>query len=744
MENPPDPPASHTSPRPDEPLQDRLDSWKEIAGFLQRDVRTVQRWEKQTGLPVHRHADSHLRTAYAYRSELEAWWRTYRTNAEAVGAGADVVADRGGWRRDPRIAGASVLALSAVIVLGLLLKGRNEPAETVSPVADLARIPVLLADFDNQTGEAGLDLIARDEVARELTRHEALRLVPPERVAKLLRLTKRDRTARVTREVGRELALRDGAVRFVVAGRVRRINQSYSVALELIDSEEGGVRASDERRVTKEEELAVALRQEADQFARRLVEAAAASPPAVRHLEEVTTSSLTAAKQYSEAVRAGFHGQWDASELLARQAIAADPEFAAGYAWLARTLRNQGHPVSECLPLARRAVALTSGIERENYFISGTLFEMQEDLTKALGAYEALLRVEPRDTLALDLLISGYSRAGRFETAVEHAVARAEMQPDDFYANFRAAHALMTWQSDRRRADPFLARAQSLLTTRVGVERPTWKAWLRLLPVFERWRTNDPQAARELLAPLEAELSRTVGRERDALATAVGSSYLALGMLGRAERAFRFASAPVRQISLALLGLTFGEEAKARELLQEIPSAGSERPAFFAAAGLLAEAKTGLVSSVGSDYREGIQAVTRGIIAERRGHTEEAVQWLRRGVDLLRASGEPEYFLGVGKLATILVPRGGEPRAVRLLEDAVQQRPRTYGSIWWAGGPWTQTAAQLLALYERRGQRAEAQQLRTTLRTILEYADHDHPLVHAIGSALSGTQQARH
>src|ERR671919_2049075 len=117
MENPPDPPASHTSPRPDEPLQDRLDSWKEIAGFLQRDVRTVQRWEKQTGLPVHRHADSHLRTAYAYRSELEAWWRTYRTNAEAVGAGADVGADRRGWRRDSRIAGASVLALSAVIVL---------------------------------------------------------------------------------------------------------------------------------------------------------------------------------------------------------------------------------------------------------------------------------------------------------------------------------------------------------------------------------------------------------------------------------------------------------------------------------------------------------------------------------------------------------------------------------------------------------------------------------------------------
>jgi hypothetical protein len=69
------------------PSDDRLDSWKEIAAFLHRDVRTVQRWEKQSGLPVHRPADSRLRTAYAFRSELEAWWRAQ--NVTTVGAGRD-------------------------------------------------------------------------------------------------------------------------------------------------------------------------------------------------------------------------------------------------------------------------------------------------------------------------------------------------------------------------------------------------------------------------------------------------------------------------------------------------------------------------------------------------------------------------------------------------------------------------------------------------------------------------------
>ena len=52
----------------------RLNSWKEIASFLQKDVRTVQRWEKNERLPVHRRPHDKLASVYAYESELEAWW----------------------------------------------------------------------------------------------------------------------------------------------------------------------------------------------------------------------------------------------------------------------------------------------------------------------------------------------------------------------------------------------------------------------------------------------------------------------------------------------------------------------------------------------------------------------------------------------------------------------------------------------------------------------------------------------
>ena len=52
-----------------------LESWKDIAGYLKRDVRTVQRWEKSMALPVHRVQDSKSGSVYAHTSEIDGWRR---------------------------------------------------------------------------------------------------------------------------------------------------------------------------------------------------------------------------------------------------------------------------------------------------------------------------------------------------------------------------------------------------------------------------------------------------------------------------------------------------------------------------------------------------------------------------------------------------------------------------------------------------------------------------------------------
>ena len=63
------------------PPEDRLDSWKEIAAYLNRDVTTVQRWEKREGMPVHRHLHDRMGSVYAFRAELDTWTRTRNLRA---------------------------------------------------------------------------------------------------------------------------------------------------------------------------------------------------------------------------------------------------------------------------------------------------------------------------------------------------------------------------------------------------------------------------------------------------------------------------------------------------------------------------------------------------------------------------------------------------------------------------------------------------------------------------------------
>ncbi len=55
-----------------DPNSNRLDSWKEIALYLDREVRTAQRWEKHEGLSVHRHVHAKASSVYAFKHEIDA------------------------------------------------------------------------------------------------------------------------------------------------------------------------------------------------------------------------------------------------------------------------------------------------------------------------------------------------------------------------------------------------------------------------------------------------------------------------------------------------------------------------------------------------------------------------------------------------------------------------------------------------------------------------------------------------
>jgi hypothetical protein len=111
--------TSSPEPQPDSRGR-RLESWKEIAAYLGRDVTTVRRWEKREALPVYRLQHSKLGSVYAYTLELDAW-REKEADRETLGGATDAP-DAAAGHQPARIRPVRRwLVAGGVAVVGLLV-----------------------------------------------------------------------------------------------------------------------------------------------------------------------------------------------------------------------------------------------------------------------------------------------------------------------------------------------------------------------------------------------------------------------------------------------------------------------------------------------------------------------------------------------------------------------------------------------------------------------------------------------
>ena len=131
--------SSTTSPSSARPPEDRLDSWKEIAAYLNRDVTTVQRWEKREGMPVHRHLHDKMGSVYVSRAELDAWARSRKIEAtrpaNSSGAGTSSLdGERASYARwKPLVV---VLGAVSVVAIGTGIWLQRNEYFWRSPIAD--------------------------------------------------------------------------------------------------------------------------------------------------------------------------------------------------------------------------------------------------------------------------------------------------------------------------------------------------------------------------------------------------------------------------------------------------------------------------------------------------------------------------------------------------------------------------------------------------------------------------------
>jgi TolB-like protein/tetratricopeptide (TPR) repeat protein len=249
-----DEPAPGT-PRSASPPEDRLDSWKEIAAYLNRDVTTVQRWEKREGMPVHRHQHDRIGSVYASRAELAAWvssrnLRAGQENGNGVGSpdpGAPIgeIGDAleatpvkpaslaakpaSGARKSWRWQVLTGIAIVLVGVSGWFLwtRGRNSPPPAKQKLM-LAVLP-----FQNLTGDAGQDYFS-DGLTEEMVTQVGN--LDPQHLGVIARTSVMyyKNRPQPLQEVGRDLG-----VQYVLEGSVRREAEQARISVRLVRVADG-------------------------------------------------------------------------------------------------------------------------------------------------------------------------------------------------------------------------------------------------------------------------------------------------------------------------------------------------------------------------------------------------------------------------------------------------------------------------------------------------------------------------
>jgi len=222
------PSAGPDGPERNWPVHERLDSWKEIASYLRRGVRTVQRWEKDEGMPVHRHLHDRQDSIYAYGPELDAWWagRRERLERQELSEGEPRASTAGSWRSRRNIWVLSVLVVALAASAYVWISNATRPTNSGVQVRSLAVLPF-----------KPLVAAARDEYL-ELGMADALIT----RLSNLRQLVVRPTSAIVKYAgAGQDplAAGRDLRVDAVLDGRIQRAGDRIRVTVQLIQVGDG-------------------------------------------------------------------------------------------------------------------------------------------------------------------------------------------------------------------------------------------------------------------------------------------------------------------------------------------------------------------------------------------------------------------------------------------------------------------------------------------------------------------------
>ncbi len=450
---------SHRTGKP-EPER-ALVSWKEIASFLDRAERTVKRWERERGLPVHRVPGGERGGVYAYPSELEEWLRGKKYDLE----GDDPVSrDAGNGHHSDSFPNAG--ATPAEAGAGPSLDTRRRPATAARIVAWLTPLAVIAGFVFYLSGShinSGAKVIAdrgSSAVKAPQLAPDAIAVLPFTNVGadshfdyltdgitdslignlahiSQLKVRSRDSVFRLRgKDMNVQLAGEELGVSTVVSGRVLVQDRDIEIDAEVTD-----VQSNDEvwgkRYTGRIADLLQLQSQLSGDIAKEL--RSSLSPLETEHIRQQGTQNAEAYDLYLKGRFAWYQrspANLAASISYFDQAIMKDPTYALAYSGLAdaySVMPNFGGNPDEDLPksnaAAHKALELDPTLAHPHAVLGAIEIEYAWKFAAGETEFKKALALDPNDATAHQWYAEKIGQLGRHQDALAEINRAHDLDP---------------------------------------------------------------------------------------------------------------------------------------------------------------------------------------------------------------------------------------------------------------------------------------------------------------------------
>ena len=341
-----------------------------------------------------------------------------------------------------------LLPAAAILVaaVGGWLYFRSHTAATHPAAAALTeKDTIVLADFDNKTGDALFDDTLKQGLFVQLEQSPFLELVSENKVNQTLKLMGRPAGEHLTPEVAREVCQRTGS-KAMLTGSIAGIGSQYVIGLKAVNCDTGDVLAGAQEQAAGKEAVLKSLDAAAVSLRGKLGESLGSVQKYATPVAEATTTSLEALRAYSLGLKTRSTKGDTAALPLFKRAVELDPKFAMAYRSLAVVYSSLSE-IGRASENARKAYDLREKVsERERFSIEGYYYIVATgELEKAAQTYELWRQTYPRDFIPHGNLAYVYNNLGNMERNLEESREAMQLEPNAVtnYQNLAAGYMLV-------------------------------------------------------------------------------------------------------------------------------------------------------------------------------------------------------------------------------------------------------------------------------------------------------------